>query len=233
MNPSTASPPPADIDRLAGEIIDSTQSALLGRGRYLKALIATTQAELGASPRQRNVKAARLTAAEVAEHLTAFQRVYERFHEVVVRVAAATVPAPDAEMICQRTGFSRSAGSTVRGYIRAGNDIRALAAHKATKAALATPVRKRKANADVLRRRAERTAAELERIAKGLVSADREGAAETLRPILARIANAIGATSHPARTIEKAAEDGAPFATKDAIFVPLPLPAGRERRLNA
>lgn len=224
----------ADIEKLAGVIIDSDQKVTSCRGTYLKALVATTQHELGAPPRQRNGKSERLTEAEVAAHLKAFQTVSDRFYAVVMQVAKATVPDPDKALLRQRTAFARSAASTVRGYIRAGNDIRVLAAHKVTKAALASPVRRRRLTVDSLKNRATKLAAELERIAKNLSAANREIAQETLAPVLARLAAASGATAHATRDPEKAMEEGIALHTKTGFFVPIDLTAAREaRRLAA
>lgn len=181
-----------DIETLAGEILDVDQAASSKRGIYFKAAIATTQAELKSPPRQRNVTAEKLSAAEIEEHLKAFEAVAERFHAAVVRVAEATVPDPDAKMRRKRTRYSHSALSTIRGFIRAGNDIRAVAAHKATKAALATPMRKRKPSVDQLKRQVGTLGTALHKLAKQLCGADREIALETLRPILAQLATAAG-----------------------------------------
>lgn len=223
---------PADVERLAGEIIDGAQRSDLGRGTYLRALVATTQAELGSGPRQRAGKSSRLHASEVAEHLKAFQAMFTRFHAACVKVARATVPEPDTALLRSRTGFSRSAGSTVRGYIRAGGDIRMLAAARVTKAALATPQRKRKADPAALRRSAERTAATLEQLAKRLAAADPGAAAEALRPVLARLAVAAGVTENTTRDASKAADEGLAWAAKrGSIYVPVPNLT--ERRLQA
>lgn len=184
-----------DIEKLAGLILDTDQRASSARGIYFKAAIATTQAELQSPPRQRNVNAERLSATDIETHLKAFESVAERFHAAVVRIAEATVPVPDNKLRRKRTRYSHSALSTIRGYIRAGNDIRAIAAHKATKAALATPMRKRKASVDQLKRRVGTLGASLQRLAKQLCGADREAALETLRPILAQLAATTGQSS--------------------------------------
>jgi hypothetical protein len=181
-----------DIETLAGEILDADQTAASRRGIYLKAAVATFQAEVKSPPRQRNVDAKRLTSAEIEEHLKVFEDIATRFHAAVMRVAEATVPAPDALLLRRRTTFSRSALSTIRGYIRAGNDLRAVAAHKVTKGALATPMRKRKPSVDQLGRRAGNLASELQKIAKRLVATDRAVALELLRPMLQQLAIAAG-----------------------------------------
>lgn len=197
----------SDIQKLAAAIIDADQTTGNGRGTYLRALVATSQRELGADPRQRNGNGPRLSEAAALEQLTAFQTVAERFHKACVKVARATVPEPDTTLIRQRTAFARSAASTVRGYIRAGNDITLLAAHKATKRALATPVVKRRMTVDAMRRKALALSGQLERLARNLQAANREAAAETLGPMLARLAKVAGQTASAPRIAREAAAE--------------------------
>lgn len=220
---------PSDIEKLAGTIMDSELAASGGRGTYLKALIGTVQHELGSPTRQRNVRAERLDKETIQAHLKAFQAVFERFHETVVRVAEAIVPAPDAELLRSRTGFSRSAGSTVRGFIRAGNDIRSLAAHKATKAALATPRGRRRITVESMKRSATRLAGMLQAVARNLHAANRETAAEVLGPILAELAKASGALEHATKDVEKATEERLPLQTSTGVFVPIDFATARRR----
>ena len=184
-----------DIEKLAASVIDADQTASENRGRYLKALVATTQRELGAEPRQRNGNGPRLNAEAVAAHLKAFQAVSDRFYAACVKVAQATVPDPDKALTRRRTAFARSASSTVRGYIRGGNDITLLAAHKATKAALATPVLRRKSSVDSMKKRAVRMAGDIEALARKLHAANREAARETFGPLLAHLSKIAGASA--------------------------------------
>lgn len=181
-----------DIETLAGEILDADQTASSRRGVYFKSAIATLQFELKSPPRQRTTPTVRLQADEIDKHLKVFEALATRFHAAVVRKAEATLTTPDAFLLRRKTRFSHSALSTIRGYIRGGNDIRGVAAHKATKGALATPMRKRKPSVDQLQRRAGNLASELQKIAKRLVAADRAVALELLRPMLQQLAIAAG-----------------------------------------
>jgi hypothetical protein len=221
----------SDIQKLAGAIIDGEQQGARGRGTYLKALIATTQAELGAAPRVRNGKGEKLSEKEVDEHLKALQKVFNNFHAAVLHVAKNTLPDPDAKLIRQRTGFSRSAGSTVRGFIRAGGDIRAVAAHRATKAALATPRTRRRISPEALQSRAQSLGSQLEQIVKSLNAVDKVRAQAVLAPILARLAQATGTTARGTRNPRKAIAERIPLHAKGGIFVPIPA-NGHTQRLN-
>jgi hypothetical protein len=220
---------PADVEKIAHIILESDQNATNGRGTYLKSMVATLQAEIQSPPRFRNVRADRLNEEEITAHLTAFETVFARFHEAVVKVATSLEPKLDADTLRSRTGFSRSAGSTVRGFIRAGNDIRALAAHKVTKAALSTPRAKRKFTVESLKQRVATLAEALAQAAKNLNAANREIARETLAPVLAMLAEAAGATEHATRDAEKAVAEGLPLHTKTGMFVPIDFAAARKK----
>lgn len=207
-----------DIAKVAAQAIDGDIRATNARGVFFKSLIATTQHELGSPPRQRNVSTEKLNAEEVKGQLAAFEKVAKLFCGAVVEVAKNTVPDADSETLRSRTRFAYSAASTVRGYIRAGGDIRGIAAHKATKAALATPQRKRKPNAEVLKRRAIALGAELERLAKSMTG---EAARDALMPLLAKLATAAGVTTRPARDAEEAASEHRPWQAKGVMYIPL------------
>lgn len=224
----------AEIEKLAASVIDADQAATGGRSTFLKAVVATVQAELKAPPRMRSGHStARLDEATTNLHLEAFQAVYGRFLEAVTKVAKATVPEPDGELMRSRTAFARSAGSTVRGYIRAGNDIRLLAAHRVTKPALAVPVRRRKFTVDALKARASRAAETLESIAKNLHAADREVALDTIRPIIAQLAKLAGITDQATKDTERGIAEGIPIQTRTGVFVPIDLAAMRAARKAA
>jgi hypothetical protein len=198
-----------DIHKLAGLILDSELASVSGRGTYLKALVATTQAKLDSPPRQRNGNAARLDEDGVKEQLTAFEAVYAAFHAEVVKVAEATLPEPDADMMRSRTGFSRSSGATVRSYIRAGNDIRVLAAHRAVKASLAVPRTKRKLTVEAMRKRADVLTGELSAVLKTLYAADKDVAHDAAEAGMAAFAKATHARdSATARSVPVAKRDG-------------------------
>lgn len=217
----------ADIEKLAGQAIDGELKAGSARGAYFKALIATTQHKLGSQPRLRNVQAPKLSPEDTKTHLAAFDETAKRFHEAVVRVAKQTVPEPDGPSLRSRTSFAASAASTIRGYIRASNDIRAIAAHKAVKSALATPRTRRKFTVEMMKRRANVLGTELEKIARNLLAANEQVARDTLQPLLAKFAIAAGATAHTTRDPEEAANDGRPWQTKTGVFVPMKVSEGR------
>jgi len=207
----------ADITALAHATIDGEQSVVVSRGAYLRALVATTQAELGAEPRQRNGRHSRITRAETPAHLDALNAVAKRFYAIVAQVAKAKEPAPDNAAFRSRTAFARSAASTVRAFIRAGRDVRALVAERVTKGALRVGPSGRKLTIAQLERRAQRLTAALEDVARRLKGADAEAARKALAPAFALLAKASGATTDP----RAARAARLPLRTKDGFFVPM------------
>jgi hypothetical protein len=206
----------ADIAKIAAQAIDGETRSTEARGLFFKALIATTQHELGSPPRVRNVKTDKLTAEDIAAHLLTFEGIAKRFCEKAREVAANTVPS-DVETLRSRTRKFYSAASTVRGYIRAGGDIRGIAAHKATKGSLATPRTKRKANPEMLKRRAGVLGAELERIAKALNG----DAREVLAPLLAKLGAIAGRGAKATRDPAEAMSEHRALSTKAGTFFPI------------
>lgn len=131
---------PADVETLARQHITGLQIPVT----YLRVLIASTQSELGSEPRQRtSPRIGKLDADTTALHLTALNAVHDRFYTIVLRVAHETYKG--ARERNAATNFARTAVSTLRSWIKAGHDIRDLAAAKASKESLrrTTPQRSR------------------------------------------------------------------------------------------
>jgi hypothetical protein len=207
----------ADIAKIAAQAIDGETRSTEARGLFFKALIATTQHELGSPPRVRNVKTDKLTAEDVTAHLLTFEGIAKRFCEKAREVAANTVPS-DVETLRSRTRKFYSAASTVRGFIRSGGDIRGIAAHKATKGSLATPRTKRKPNADALKRRATAIGAELEKIARSL---NGDFAREVLTPLLVKLGAIAGKGTKTTRDPAEAMSEHRALSTKAGTFFPI------------
>lgn len=207
-----------DIAKIAAQAIDGETRSAEARGLFFKALIATTQHELGSPPRLRNVAGAKLSAEETTAHLLTFEGIAKRFCEKAREVAANTVPDTDTETLRSRTRKFYSAASTVRGYIRAGGDIRGIAAHKATKGSLATPRVKRKPNPEALKRRAVALGAELEKIARSL---NGDFAREVLTPLLAKLGALAGKTAKATRDPAEAMSEQRALRTKVGVFFPI------------
>lgn len=214
---------PADIAAIAKAYSEALDSSANTRGTYLRALIATTQHELGAKPRVRSSAedSPTLDKAAVEIQLAALEQVNANFYEIVLDNVSGS-----PEERNRRSGFARSAVSTVRAYVRAGFDITLLAAARVTKAALAAavPTRKpRQVSVTVLRNRADRTLATLYKIGDALAKADKGQAVEVLEAAMSKLASRLAAlgVSRPVTDAKRAVRERVPLKTRAGTFYPV------------
>lgn len=210
-----------EIERLTTEIVTADDTSTVGKGTFLKALVATVQHELESPPRLRTTQAPKLSEENTAVHLAALKEVYSRFYEAVERAVKAKMTKHDPEYLRSKTRFAVSAASTVRSYVRASNDIRALAASRVTKAMLATPRARRKLTVEALQRRATSLSEQLAAIAVNLRAANAAVADATFRPVLATLAHSLGMTEHATKDAEKAVHDHIALQTRTGVLVPI------------
>lgn len=143
---------PTDVEAITRSVLEAQTKNSGGRATYLMALIATTQQELGTVPRQRQVSAlvrsrpgSKLSSQIREIHLAALEAVDEIFYAAVMKAAREILGANiDAIELNRRTNFARSTVSTVRRWIRVGNDITTLVASKTTKSSLAVAAKREK-----------------------------------------------------------------------------------------
>lgn len=212
---------PADIASIAKAYSQAMDTGQSTRGTYLRALVATTQAELGVKPRLRTTESPVTDKAVQAKQLEALELVHARFYEVVLNNVDG-----NAEERNRRSGFARSAVSTVRAYIRAANDITSLSAMRVTKAALAeaVPTKKpRPASLPVLRNRVDTALSNLTRLSDTLAKVDKTAAIEVLNGILSTLANKLSSYggAKPVADVQKAIADRVPFRTPVGVFYPV------------
>lgn len=214
---------PADIAALARAYSEALEASGSVRGHYLRALVATTQAELGSKPRLRTTGVDKATLDEnaVKTQLTALEEVHGRFYQIVLDNVTG-----NADERNRKSGFARSAMSTVRAYVRAGYDLTQLAAARITKAALASAVpikRARVTSVAVLQRRADRTLATLYKIGDQLGKADKALAVEVLEAALAKLgaklASLGGGTA--VKDAKRAIRERVPLKTSTGTFYPV------------
>lgn len=218
----------ADIEKLTVTIIEADDTGANGRGIVLKAMVATVQHELDSPPRLRTSQAPKISEEDAEVHLEALKTVYDVFYTAAVKAIKARMPKHDPEYLRSKTRFVVSAASTVRGYIRAHNDIRALAAGRVTKAMLATPRQRRKFTVEALQKRAVDLTETLTAVAKNLRAANSTVAAETFRPVLAQLAQAFGLTEHSTKDPRKAVADNIALQTGTGVLVPIDFVARRK-----
>lgn len=222
---------PADIEKLTDDILEGEDAAVKGRSMYIQSMVGTIQHELDSPPRMRNANAPKLSEEDIATHQAALDTVYKRFHEAVLRAVKARMTRYDPDYVRSKTRFSVSAASTLRSYIRAGNDIRALAAGKVTKDGLraafqAKPVR-RKFSVEALQKRAATLGEAFIAVARNLQAANRERAAETFRPMLATLVSTLGLSEGATRDPDKAMHDHVALQTRTGVLVPIDFAQAR------
>lgn len=170
---------PGEITTLAASMFDAESLYANGRTTYLKALVATTQADL---PKGKPEKSVALAALEATN---------ERFYAAVVAAANASIPARTANrpiMLNRKTNFARSSVTAIRAYIRAGNDLMKVNPRFATKRALAVPARTRAATPARLKVRVERLSKGLMGQVLLLAEADKATAIQELNVLLGQVA---------------------------------------------
>jgi len=118
----------ADVETIARQHITGIQAS----ATYLRVLVVGIQTALGAEPRLRGARAAKLE--DSTAHLAALDTVHERYYTIVLRVASESYR--DAKERNRATNYARSAKSTLRAWIKAGNDITSIAAGRTTKESL-------------------------------------------------------------------------------------------------
>lgn len=171
---------PEDVAQITREVLTARTQIQSGRNTFLAAVIATTQAELGQHPRQRPGASGKLSQEERDKQLAALESVGKRFYEVVVKTARELIGGrdPGGRLLQKHTGFARSSLSTIRAWVRRGNDITSLVAGRTTKAMLRVPGRKRGPSVKVLSNRVQRFSRVLEADLRTFVEADRAAALE-------------------------------------------------------
>lgn len=129
----------AQVESLAREQYTASAEVARANSTYLRVLVAGCQAELGSK---------RGRAPGIESQLAVLEKVHERFYAAVLRgVTTSDVEPNDALESTERgrrqlernrrSGFARSAATTVRNYIRSGGDLRGLDVETTTKTGLA------------------------------------------------------------------------------------------------
>lgn len=212
-----------DIRDIASGFLDALSNADGSRRSYLRALIGTTQHELGITPRTRPGKPQKLDDETLAKHLAVLEAVHERFYKIVFQTTAEKIPpGPNKpKEVNRRTNYARTSMFAIRTWIRAGNDISTLVPAKVTKGMLAVQKKRRRPSTSRLATRAERQTAQLLRTVKILASTDREAAVSELEALMRKLAAQITELgARPTRDPREAAAEGRPLRVGSTVFLP-------------
>lgn len=180
----------SDIAKLTTDHLGALETAIATRGTYLRALVATAQAELGAEPRLAAPRGrlAKLSPEDAAKQLEALQRVHERFYAVVTKTAGEGLSGKGAaDELNRRTNFARTALYAARTWLRAGNDLTALVVPKLTKATLAVRSTQRVASPRRLKTRVENLSKAVMSAMMELETVDKPGAVAELETLMGQL----------------------------------------------
>lgn len=137
---------PTDVEVITKAVLDAQSNNAGGRADYFSALLGTTIHALGVAPRQRQVaNPAKIPEKVWSKHMTALEEQNEIFYGTVMKAAREFLGANyDPLLLNKRTNFARSAVTTIRTWIKAGNDITLLVPGKVSKSELGKAAKKQK-----------------------------------------------------------------------------------------
>lgn len=220
----------ADIEALTQSTLVAERDQAQAGSTYLRALIATTQAELGISPAKRRAAFA-MDDAESKRQLSALETVHTRFYEAVLKAVQSAAVLDEQKHIdrkliyARRANFARSSKSTLRAWIVSGNNLRGLQAAKATKYGLIGETQSR---TGVLRKRAlseKQALNSAQRLLTAIqASPDSSTAVKLLEAVISRLV--VGLTELGVGTapkLDEAIREHKLVRTATGIFWPAPM----------
>lgn len=214
----------ADIETMARDHVAAFDAQNIVQTTYLKALVATAQAELGIKIRERNASL-KAVGEPNADQMAAVAKVQDRFYTVVLRVCTERWPRDSLERN-RRSNYARSSYGTLRAWLVAGHDLSTLAPSKVTKAMLAIERNNstgRKPKQSVLERRADRGIESLRETLQELAKVDQGAAisyAEKMLSEVTQMLTEMGRT--PVReNAKRAFAERRPLRTKEGVFWPV------------
>jgi hypothetical protein len=214
----------ADIDTLADRMFTAQATAHSIPLAFLRATIATTIDALGAAQRARNGKPVKLSEEDQAAQLEAFGKVYERFYARVLEKAKKDLPAAvanRAQVLNARTNWARTNALAVRNWIRAGNDIRTVAAARATRASLAVTPRARPPSPGRIKARVESRSKDLVEGLAELAAVDKDAAIEEIHNLMGQLAGQLEELGvKPTKDSREAARELLPLRVGRQVFWP-------------
>lgn len=200
----------ADIISLAGGMLAGQTATDTIPRQYLRATVAVTIAALDAPQRQRSGKVVKIDEEEQARQLAALEKIIARFYPLVLKkYNDETPPGPKrAEEINSKTNWARGAHRDVRNWIRAGHDLRTIAAARVIKATLAVTPKVRPASPLRLKRRVEGVSKDLVAGVMELATVDKAAAIAEIELLMGQLAGQLAelgvkATKDASEAVEK------------------------------
>lgn len=220
-----------DIGQLTDAILTAGDTVSTGANWYLRALIATTQKELGAPQRARTGRTAKLTPEAKAAQLAALSVVHERFYTIVLETARKKLGKVPAKVLNGKVNFARTAVLTARNWIRSSRDLTAVSVATLTKAALLVAKPPKPPSTAVLKRRLETQGKQLVKTALELIDVDKDAAHTELELIMSQLATQLlSLGGKPTANAAQAASQHRPLRVKSTVFVPTETQIARQLR---
>lgn len=216
---------PDDIQEITKDSLSATAAVHASGMTYLRALVGTTQSQLGLTPKRRTMPPP-MSAEETKRQLDALEDVHSRFYEAVMKAVQAT-PIIDEErgqdrrlVYASRANFARSAKSTLRAWILSENNIRGLVASRVTKYALQAEIKESTPRPPSERR----VITQADRILKAITATGPpEDSIRLLEIVISRLVAGLSDLGVETTTkLEDAIKDHKLFETKTGVFWPAP-----------
>lgn len=202
------------VSDIAQAIFTSQSSITTGKVSYLRTLIEATQDEL------HNKKGEPATL-----QLAALKTTHARFYDIILKTAQGYVPKTQKDRsiaLHARANFARTALSRVRMHIKAGEDIVALSAAKATAAGLSKPEQKaRFISVKRLKARADTQSKSLLETLLGLSGADKAAGIDGIQLVISQLTSqmlSLGVVS--TKNAVQATKEHRPLRVHKSLFMP-------------
>lgn len=216
----------ADIKQVAEVVLEARSAEANGKESYLRILAAKTIAALGAPSRARTAKVPKLSPEDIKLHVAAFEQTHEHCYNIVTAAIDERVPAHQrgrGTEINRLANFARTSASSIRTWIKAGNDITAVVVDKLTKSMLKVANRPRRSpSVAVLKQQAENQSKRLITKLLALAEADKGAAVTEFRLLMGQLATQLQemAGGKVTRKMDVAAAELMPLRIGSTVFVP-------------
>lgn len=208
-----------DIGVLTKELVGGEKAAAGARSTYLSSMVATVQEKLHVPVRTRAAPKGRFKLSDelIEEHLKAIEEVHSTFYEAVL----ANLPEGTAIERNKASNFARSSKSLLRTWVKAGGDIRTLAAARVTKSTIRVEASARAKTPKQITTVMARQAEGLSDSAMSLSALDKQAAVEAIETVIAQLAKSLGEMGVEAtRDPKLAISEHRPFRIKEGLFWP-------------
>lgn len=210
-----------DAGQLAELFGNGLQTTDAVRGIYLKMTIATVQSDLGVAVRERAAPKGRFKISDELreEHLKAVDKVTGMFYAPILK-KLADLPANERNA---RSVYARIAKTRLRAWIKAGGDIRTLAAARTTYPTLKVETEAGSRTPEQITTAMVRSADSLATSATALAETDKQAAVEAIETVMAQLAASLTDLGVKSTQDPKVAiNERRPFRLKEGMFWPAP-----------